>query len=145
MVKDRNYQKVRTLILGLVVVWSLANVVHLLSKVTQRNPLEDPAVIASYDTKFRRVREEVLGLDGFKRIGFVSDLQPNEVLYDFAAAKDYFLTQYALAPVILTLEPEKTQYAVGSFSSTAIEHRVLPGFEIVRDWGDGIILFKRLD
>ena len=137
MDKYRNFKAFRWFTLALVMVWSLANVVHVSRKVTRRNPLEDPGVIASYDARFRLIREEILGMDGLKQIGFVSDLQPNEVLYDFAAAKDYFLTQYALAPIVLTLGLEKPEYAIGSFSSTALEHRVLPGFEAVRDWAMG--------
>ena len=143
MDKYRYFKAFRWLSLALVVVWSLANVVHVSRTVTRRNPLQEAGVIAAYDERFRLVREEILAIENLKRVGFVSDVQPNEVLYDFTAAKDYFLTQYALAPVVLTLEPQETNYAIGSFSSTAIENRVLSGFETVRDWGDGIVLFRR--
>ena len=145
MDKYRYLKAFRWFSLTLVVVWSLANVVHVSSTVTRGNPLQESGVIASYDERFRLVREQILGIEDLKRVGFVSDLQPNEVLYDFVAAKDYYLTQYALAPVVLTLKPQETDYAIGSFSSTPIENRVLPGFETVRDWGDGIVLFRRLD
>ena len=83
----------RWLALALVVAWSLANVVHVLIRVTERNPLQDPGLIASYEERFGRVREEILGMEGRGRVGFVTDYPPQEVLTDFASVKDYYLTQ----------------------------------------------------
>ena len=131
--------------LTLVVVWSLANVFHVVQRVTERNPLQDPGVVAAYEERFGPVREEVLGVKGLDRIGFVTDRPPHEVLTDFASVKDYYLTQYALAPIVLALGADRTDYVIASFSRTAIGKRTLPGFEPVQDWGDGVVLFKRLD
>ena len=84
-------------------------------------------------------------MEGLSRVGFVMDRPPQEVFTDITVAKDYYLTQYALAPIVLALDSAQTEYVVGSFRSTTIEERVLPGFKPVRDWGDGVILFRRLD
>ena len=53
----------------------------------------------------------------------------------------YLLAQYALAPVLL-VENVEPEFVVGNFDpgTTAV---VPPGFQMVRDFGDGLVLLRR--
>jgi hypothetical protein len=75
-------------------------------------------------------------------VGYVSD--PPIIRGDVAASKEYVLTLYALAPVVVDLTSEH-RYVVGN--STAISRRFPdnPHLIMERDFGDGVFLFRRDD
>ena len=75
-------------------------------------------------------------------VGYVSD--PPIRKGDVAATKEYVLTMYALAPVVVDLKGEH-RYVVGN--STAISRRLPenPHLIMEQDFGDGVFLFRRDD
>ncbi len=75
-------------------------------------------------------------------VGYVSD--PQVTKGDVAAVKEYVLTVYALAPVVVDLKAEH-RYVVGN--STAMYRRLPdnPHLIMERDFGDGVFLFRRDD
>jgi hypothetical protein len=72
-------------------------------------------------------------------VGFVSD--ETKPQHGYIDTKRYYLTQYALAPVVV--EPGPTRdWIVGNFKS--FDPAQTPDqANVVRDFGDGIILFRR--
>lgn len=69
-------------------------------------------------------------------IGYIGE--PSE-----SATPDYYLTQYALAPLVVEFSANHS-IVVGNFpSSTASE--IPPGLTLVQDFGNGVILFAAKD
>jgi hypothetical protein len=56
---------------------------------------------------------------------------------------NFFKLQYALAPSILWSEPSKTKYVIVEFWTTK-KAKPLPGFVLLKDFGRGIALYRRL-
>ncbi len=56
---------------------------------------------------------------------------------------DYYLAQYALAPVVLD-RSQKYPLVVGNFPNSAPAH-LPPGLQLVRDFGNGVLLFADKD
>jgi hypothetical protein len=74
-------------------------------------------------------------------VGYLGDPDPNEegALEHF---RRYILAQYSLAPLLVVenLEPE---LVVGNFYPGTTP-AAPPGFRIVRNFGDGLVLFRRV-
>ena len=98
-----------------------------------------------YDARFRELRQR---LPGHGVVGYVSDaavatmdLQSAEARRSF---KRYLLTQYALVPLVVlrSVDPE---FVVGDFAASAHEgNPAPPGFVVVKDFSQGVVLFRRL-
>jgi hypothetical protein len=79
------------------------------------------------------------------RVAYLSNLRPN----DTSAGTLAFLTaQYALVPAVLVLADKAhgAEWAVGNFSSPRVDSRAFgeaAGFEMVRDCGRGIAVYRR--
>jgi hypothetical protein len=79
-------------------------------------------------------------------VGYLSQVDPSGLADHFPSAiSDYFLTQYALAPLVVvpSIHPP---IVVGNFFSR--EPQVRPGdvdsaLRLTRDFGDGVLLFER--
>ncbi|MBI3795855.1 MAG: glycosyltransferase family 39 protein [Deltaproteobacteria bacterium] len=69
-------------------------------------------------------------------VGYLSD-QPDNLRY-------YYLTQYALAPVVVLQTPE-VELVVGNFLTTDTQTvlRQYPQFSLYEDFGDGVLLLSR--
>lgn len=96
--------------------------------------------IESGEIRFAGVRDRVPPL---AELGYVTDIEPSHAAYSnlFLAAQ-YVLGPRQLAPLSKTYTPE---WAVGNFSRpvdySAIGARY--GYEIVSDFGNGVVLFRR--
>jgi hypothetical protein len=99
----------------------------------------DDAVTA-HERRFAKLRSS-LPRD-VTTVGYVSD--PKIIQGDVAATKQYVLTIYALAPLVVDTNTEH-RYVVGN--STAMSRRLPenPQLIMVRDFGDGVFLFRRDD
>lgn len=77
-------------------------------------------------------------------VGYVSEIQTWSVLVDANAVKQYYLTQYALAPVIVVNNPN-LELVVANFSNpnSVSELPMTRGFVVLEDFGDGVALLKR--
>lgn len=62
---------------------------------------------------------------------------------DLSVAWDYYTAQFALAPTVLDLELGDHTYVVGDFAASRTAREDPPGFEVARDFGDGVVLFRR--
>jgi hypothetical protein len=79
------------------------------------------------------------------RVAYLSDMRPN----DTSAGTLAFLTaQYALVPAVLVLSDKapRAEWAVGNFSSSRVVSRAFgeaAGFEMLRDCGRGVAVYRR--
>ena len=110
-----------------------------LQKGIQRYKRGEPDQITIYERRFRELKAMLLNQ---LIVGYVSD-------YDDDSDEDgiaFSMTQYVLAPILL-VRGTKRKFIVGNY------HRSKPnikGFEkenlsMYKDFGDGVILFERLD
>ena len=130
--------------LGLLVLFALISSVRLV--VRELHELADaprPDEITGYEARFRELRHV---LPPLARIGYLTDLTPQGAADDDEAARLAFkrlvLTQYALLPAIV--DPDRRGgLAVGNFDSAgSAASRVTSGRTLVRDFGDGVMLFR---
>ena len=61
-----------------------------------------------------------------------------------AAMGDYYLTQYALAPLVLD-HSTNHRFVVGNFPSSSPAARAPAKLQLVKDFGDGVLLFASED
>lgn len=73
-------------------------------------------------------------------IGYITD--PGVSPADANAKAEFYLTQYALAPVIVSASPD-SHYVIGNFhqpiSTGSLQDR---GFKLIREFGSGIALLE---
>jgi len=102
--------------------------------------------ISANDRRFDRLRPELptgglVGYLGDPPLGGATPSDSNAVaLLHF---RRYLLAQYALAPVVL-VENTEPEFVVGNFDPGTIP-AAPPGFRLVRDFGAGLVLFRRSD
>jgi len=88
-----------------------------------------------------RLRDAITYLPANAELGYLSDIS-FEVANGSAA---YFGVMYALAPRLVTRSADSHEWVVGNFSrpldyaAAGAAHRL----EVVRDFGNGIVLFRR--
>jgi hypothetical protein len=76
-------------------------------------------------------------------LGYVTDLDPAGTAF----APAFLAVQYALAPrqVVIVQDANKPEWAVGNFSKPVDYSAAgaLAGYDVARDEGNGVILFRR--
>ena len=92
--------------------------------------------ITASDRRFALLRPH---LPAHGTVGYVGD-PPPEGPTALPHFRRYLLAQYALAPVVV-LETGEPELVVGNFDSSGT---TLPGLELVRDFGDGLQLYRRV-
>jgi hypothetical protein len=103
-----------------------------------------PDEISTYELRFQALRGTLPARGVVGYLGHPDPTGPtpaesnaNSLLH----FKRYLLAQYALAPVLL-LESTEPEFVVGNFDPGAMPSTPA-GFRIVRDFGDGLVLFRR--
>ena len=96
--------------------------------------------VTRHEQRFAKIRSALP--PDVTTVGYVSN--PQITPGDVVAIKQYVLTVYALAPVVLDPSTEH-RYVVGN--STTMDHRPpdTPHLIMERDFGDGVFLFRRND
>jgi hypothetical protein len=103
-----------------------------------------PDEISTYERRFQELRAELpaRGVVGYLGRTDPAGRTPTEreasSLLDF---KHYLLAQYALAPVVL-IESTEPDFVVGNFVPGRAPSTPA-GFRIERDFGNGLVLFRR--
>jgi hypothetical protein len=77
------------------------------------------------------------------KVGYLADLPPAELAADPGAMRDYFVSQFVLAPVVLEAQAESAAWIVANLRTHSIEARMPPGFRVAEDCGDGVWLLER--
>lgn len=75
-------------------------------------------------------------------VGYVSDHQARDIRFD-AGSGDFYLTQYALAPLIVVYSLEPT-FIVGNFrrSTPTADFLRSRNLILLKDFGNGVMLFR---
>jgi hypothetical protein len=100
--------------------------------------------ISAYERRFQAARS-VLPPRGM--VGYLGSPEPTGATPREANAaallhfRRYLLAQYALAPVLL-VEGTDPEFVVGNFDPAALP-AAPAGLRLVRDFGDGVVLFRR--
>ncbi len=130
--------------LALVLLYALASGAAWLKLAASATGRSTPDEISTYERRFREVRSALpaQGVVGYLGRTDSAGRTPAEreasSLLDF---KHYLLAQYALAPVVL-IESTEPDFVLGNFDPG----RTPPtpaGFRIQRDFGNGLVLFRR--
>ena len=107
--------------------------------------IERPDDVSRHEARFAALKQ---ALPGHGVVGYVSDDPPEAADPASSAArqsfKRYLLTQYALVPLVLARGPAG-ELVVGDFTTSQPGGAVTPpGFVMVKDFGAGVVLFRRL-
>jgi len=98
--------------------------------------------ISLYEKRFEGVKK-ALPADGI--IGYVADKRYDNIGLDQKAALDYYLTRYALSPVLVTdTDGTKCPLVIGNFHdiSAGLKNAQDDGLVLIKDYGNGLMLFK---
>jgi hypothetical protein len=122
---------------GLVLVYAGASTLHWLDQAADWPSRRGQDEISAYQRRMEALRP-VLPARGM--VGYLGDPAPTGAgaLQHF---RRYLLAQYSLAP-LLVLEDTEPEFVVGNFYPGTTPTPP-PGFRVVRDFGDGLILFQR--
>lgn len=130
-----------------VVATALANVWHVAHRITPP-PVEssiaptDPVVQQERRLAGLRASLRASGLTG--TIGYLGDKPGPQLVDDPPGAQDYYLAQFALAPLVLDLDIERHTWAVASLHSTVLKARMPTGWRMEQDCGAGIFLLRKV-
>jgi hypothetical protein len=97
--------------------------------------------VTRYDARYVALRAV---LPGHGIIGYVSDAHDGRGFTSLDGMREYFMTQYSLAPIVVVVGAESGS-VVGNFRDPDAL-RDAPGLErlgIVHDFGDGVLLLGR--
>jgi len=103
-----------------------------------------PDEISTYESRFQQLRSALpaRGVVGYLGHPDPTGSTPGEQnAASLLHFKRHLLAQYALAPVLL-LEGIEPEFVVGNFDPGTVPSTPA-GFRIVRDFGDGLVLFRR--
>ena len=122
-----------------IIIFSFHNNFKALQKGIQRYKRKELDQITIYEKRFFELKEF---LQNHLVVGYVSDYDDNSNEDGIA----YSMTQYVLAPIIL-VRGIKRNFIVGNFHSAQpnIKAYEKENLSLYRDFGNGVILFERMD
>jgi hypothetical protein len=137
----------RAAALGLIAVLAVVNLIH----AAKKSPPSPPTgvstatdIVTTQEKRFARLGRVVIerGLSG--TIGYFGDLPRERFTSDPREVQEFYLAQYVLVPLVLDLEAERHEWAVGNLSAVTVGERLLTGWKVEEDCGDGVLLLKRV-
>lgn len=129
---------------GLVLLYSAASGLAWVRRAVEHRGFAQDEITA-YENRFQALRRAlpssgVVGYLGDPALGSGDAEQSKRTaLLHF---RRYLLAQYALAPILL-VENTDPELLIGNFEP-GMPARVPPGFAMTREFGDGVVLFRRL-
>ena len=115
-----------------------ANTKYLKQEFEFRKDLIGQDSITLYEQRFEDLKKE-LPVHGI--VGYITNKRCKEVLHNVDTASYYYLTQYALSPIIIDNNPDR-DLVVGNFDNNHF-YKMLKNRELVKDFGRGVLLLKR--
>jgi len=96
--------------------------------------------ITLYEKRFAELKK-ILPYHGV--VGYISNKQAEDIRFD-AGAAEYYLTQYALTPLVVAYSPNYP-LVVGNFLQSVIDPEIYTSKDLVplKDFGNGVLLFRR--
>jgi hypothetical protein len=129
--------------LFLVLLYAGASSIRWLAHAVQWPVAASSDEISAHERRFEALRS---ALPKHGTVGYLGSPQPTARTPEEASSaalphfRRYLLAQYTLAPVIL-IEGTGSELVVGDFDTGTPS--APPGLSIVRDFGDGLVLFRR--
>ncbi|MBW2491396.1 MAG: hypothetical protein JRE65_09635 [Deltaproteobacteria bacterium] len=122
-----------------IIIFSFHNNLQALQKGIERYKRKELDQVTIYEKKFIELKAF---LQDHMVVGYVSDYDDNSDEDGMA----YGMTQYVLAPIIL-VRGKKRNFIVGNFHSANpnIKAYEEENLSLYRDFGNGVILFQRVD
>lgn len=96
-----------------------------------------------YIRRFEEIKK-LITINNYATVGYISNKNVTNLLSDFEYARQLYLTQYALAPVLVVNSLDKN-ITVGNFetaSSKEISSRI-KDFIVIKDFGNGVMLLRK--
>jgi hypothetical protein len=110
-----------------------------------RAPVAIPQnVVMRHEQRFAAVRDALKTRSVSRAIGYLADLPPTELRASERSMREYFLTQFALAPWILDATAGDSQWVIANLHTARIADRMPAGFRVVEDFGDGVALLEKI-
>lgn len=136
----------RLVAFGAVVVVALVNLRALVERFPPAAPYADAAAndpAIRQEQRFAALRADLKarGLRG--DVGYRGDVPPDRLFPDATACADYYLAQFTLAPFVLDPNFAAHNWCVTNFRTLPASARPLPGWRIVQDFGDGVLLLRK--
>jgi hypothetical protein len=135
----------RVAALGFVVAVSSANVVRM--SVGTPPALLDLFGVASdnvmrHEQRFSAIRAGVAarGLSG--TLGYLGELPKGQWQVDSNSVENYYLAQFALAPLILDADAVRREWIVADLPKGKLAARTPSGWSLAEDFGDGTFLLR---
>jgi hypothetical protein len=101
--------------------------------------------VLRHEQRFARLREALKTHRVRGTIGYLADLPPERLRADSRAMEEFFLSQFALVPVVLDANVESRPWAIANLHGTRAADRVPAGYHVVEDFGDGVLLLRQED
>ncbi|NQT90925.1 MAG: hypothetical protein HQ558_06700 [Candidatus Omnitrophica bacterium] len=100
---------------------------------------DDPAVF--YESRLDSLKRQ---LPGAGVVGYITDVEYQDAPSRLQWRKDYYLTQYTLAPVVV-ISSAAPRFVVGNFYGPVDYAGILKdkGLLPAKDFGNGVVLFER--
>ena len=135
--KSKHYKLI--LLLAAIIIISFHHNFRALYKGIQRYDRQAPDPIATYEKKFFELKSY---LADHQVVGYISDYAENSK----AGGSAYSMAQYVLAPTIL-VRGARRNVVVGHFQHPPLDIKRYEQekLSLFKDFGNGVILFKRLD
>jgi hypothetical protein len=76
-------------------------------------------------------------------IGYLADLPAAEMPSDPGAMREFFVSQFVLAPIVLDTRADAQRWAVANLHTAELTTRLPAGFRIVEACGPGVWLLER--
>jgi hypothetical protein len=96
--------------------------------------------ITPYEDRFAGIKKK---LAGHAVVSYITDVPPEKLNYNSPEIAEYYLTQYALAPVLVDMA-EDHPLAVGNFHRPpSREVLAEKRMRLIEDYGNGVMLLER--
>lgn len=95
--------------------------------------------ISQYERRFEGLKK-ILPTHGV--VGYLSHRQAQDIRFD-AGTAEFYLTQYALAPLIVMYSPER-DLVIGNFGASRVDPEIFEDRDLtlIKDFGNGVMLFR---
>lgn len=96
--------------------------------------------ISQYERRFEGLKK-ILPTHGV--VGYLSHRQAQDIRFD-AGTAEFYLTQYALAPLIVIHSPER-DLVIGNFGVSRVDPEIFKDRDLtlIKDFGNGVMLFRQ--
>lgn len=95
--------------------------------------------ISRYENRFSEIKKMLYGEEV---VGYITEKTPEEIFDDANAIAEYYLTQYAISPIVVDIR-KRNGFIVGNFhSSQSVNNVKMKKLSLIKDFDNGIILLK---